>query len=91
MGYLCFVLLSISTIPSNEQSKSGKNVSSISPCSQFPTNASNLLVKISSTKLNHANLIIIEKRSFIESETDFCLTRATLFVLIVMSQKRKIW
>ena len=40
-------------------------------------------------KLNHANLITNEKRSLIESETDICLTRASLFVLIVMSQNAR--
>ena len=42
-------------------------------------------------KLNHANLITNEKGSLIKSETAICLTRARLFVLIVISQKRKIW
>ena len=42
-------------------------------------------------KLNHANLITNEKGSLIKSETAICLTRARLFVLIVMSQKRKVW
>ena len=46
--------------------------------------------QFSSAKLNHANLITNEKGSIIESETDICLTRARLFVLIVMSRKRKI-
>ena len=36
------------------------------------------------------NLITNEKGFLIESETDICLTRARLFVLIVMCRKRKI-